>query len=276
MASGALGALEARGYPVRFVEIEGAPEVGELVVRGEGARAVIAVPSPEATWRRGEGAAVAWVRAVGEAALRLGAPRLVYVSSAAVLAPGEGGAPAEEGRVRLPGPEAPGWVRAAWAAEGELYRLMLEGLAPSVAQPTVVLEAEAHGSVGSRAWLERVRRGEAPAPAAPLDVVEAEQVGRALVSMLERGGPGRSYVLASSAPVELGQLWARARRGRGGVLHRAWAWARRRGRDDEERGAGGWEARRYSTERAESELGWRPSPSREVLERGLGGSGRSR
>lgn len=126
-------------------------------------------------------------------------PRLVYISSPATL--GVAGAPQaalDETALYVPGSVANAYFESKWAMEAELYRYVRRGFPAIIAIPGALFgPGDVKPSTGE--FLVRLARGQVPAVIGDrLAAVDVRDVADTLVNALERGRPGRRYILAGT------------------------------------------------------------------------------
>ena len=138
-------------------------------------------------------------RCVLDACLDRDLARVVFVSSPATL----GGVGHEEGPLDETSFYVPGTVRDAYfeskfTMEAEIYRYVRQGLAAVIVIPTAVFgPGDVKPSSGQ--WLVRLAQGRLPAVVGrQLNVVDARDVATSTVAALERGRPGRRYILGGT------------------------------------------------------------------------------
>jgi nucleoside-diphosphate-sugar epimerase len=152
------------------------------------------------------------VRILGEAALREGLRRMVFVSSTAALYLGGSGtvtgATAPDPRPRSRPPYARGKI----AAEAELRRLQEEGLEGVVLRPAIVLGGSSqHGGLGL--WVRDLHCLGWGTGAVPLPLVLARDCAQAIVSSLDAEGiGGRSYLVAGDLTLTAAEFVRELRR----------------------------------------------------------------
>lgn len=224
-ATGLIGAHAARalrgaGFPVRGVRRDDSPtwhlgdvdvewaqadldDAESLVAALDGCMGVVHAAgfSPrdgvdvDAARRRGVGQ----MRNLLDACLARRIPRVVYVSSPATL--GAGGEPTgalDEDDMYVPGTVGNAYFEAKWAMEAEIYRYLRRGVPVIVTIPGAVFgPGDVKPTTGE--LLVRLARGRLPAIIGDrLDVVDVRDVADSLVAALERGRPGRRYVLGGT------------------------------------------------------------------------------
>lgn len=146
--------------------------------------------------------------------------RVVYISSPATLGVGDVSKLTREDKTGMlrPDPErqaperrglnetdfyVPGTVQnayfeAKWAMEAEVYRYMLRGLAAVVLVPSAVFGPGDHKPTSGEIIL-RIARGKMPALIGDtFNMVDVRDVADSAVTAMERGRPGRRYILGGS------------------------------------------------------------------------------
>ncbi|QDG53185.1 NAD-dependent epimerase/dehydratase family protein [Persicimonas caeni] len=123
-------------------------------------------------------------------------PRIVYVSSPATLGVGEGPeAVLDEDDQYVPGTVANAYYESKWAMEAELYRYLRRGVPAVITIPGAVFgPGDIKPSTGE--FLLAVARGKLPAVVGDvLNAVDVRDAADSIVNALERGRPGRRYIL---------------------------------------------------------------------------------
>lgn len=226
-ASGRIGeevarGLSGRGYPVRSARWEGASrgdapvewveakldEDGGLAEAMEGCLGVVV--TAEGVERGGVGR----LRAVLGAARELEVPRVVYVSDASTLGLGGGwDDELDEAHYYTPGTGGGPRAAARWWLEAELYHYVGRGMPVSTVIPGMVWGPRLEESPIGRlvGWAVR---GRVPAVLrARVNVVDVRDLANTVVNALERGRPGRRYVVGGenlSLETIVGEAAARA------------------------------------------------------------------
>jgi dihydroflavonol-4-reductase len=139
---------------------------------------------------------VAQLRRVLDACLAERIPRVVYVSSPAALGVGDSSAEVlDETDLYVPGTAQNAYYESKWAMEAETYRYMRRGLGVVIATPSAVFgPGDIKPSTGE--FIVRLARGQVPAIIGDwLNAVDVRDVADGIVSALERGRPGRRYIL---------------------------------------------------------------------------------
>ncbi len=149
----------------------------------------------DAARRRG----VAQMRHLLDVCLERRIPRLVYVSSPATLGAGaDPDAERAEADLYVPGTVADAYFETKWAMEAEIYRYVRRGLPVVITIPAAVFgPGDVKPTTGE--LLVRLADGRLPAVVGDaLDAVDVRDVADSLVRALERGRPGRRYVLGGT------------------------------------------------------------------------------
>lgn len=98
----------------------------------------------------------------------------------------------------VPGTLQNAYFEAKWAMEAEVYRYMLRGLAAVIAIPGLVFGPGDRNSTTGEILL-KIARGRMPALVGEsLNMVDVRDVADSAVSALERGRPGRRYILGGT------------------------------------------------------------------------------
>ena len=222
-ATGFLGAhvaraLDRRGYPVHGTRRESSPTEhvadvdvewhrADLDVEGaidgplEACQAVIDcagyVPRKaleiDAAKRRGVGR----LRRVFEACERADIGRIVFVSSPTTLGsePGDGGGLLDESDFYVPGSVEDAYFEAKFSMEAEIYRYIDAGTPAVIAIPGAVFgPGDVKPATGE--FLVRLAAGQIPALVeGTFNAVDVRDVAEVLVAALQKGRPGRRYVI---------------------------------------------------------------------------------
>lgn len=154
--------------------------------------------------------AVKRLRALFDACRTTAVERVVFVSSAATMAHGDGdGESVSEGDYHLPaGTEMPR-IEAATAVEAEVYRYVARGLAVTIVAPTWMM-GPGDISLRSVGFVQAVAAGRFPAiPTGQLiNVVDVRDVARGVGAALRSGRAGRRYAFGGQN-LGLSQLGAK-------------------------------------------------------------------
>jgi dihydroflavonol-4-reductase len=139
---------------------------------------------------------VAQLRHLLDACLERRIPRVVYVSSPATL--GVGGSSddvLDETDLYVPGTVQNAYYESKWAMEAETYRYIRQGLGVVITIPSAVFgPGDIKPSTGE--FIVRLARAKVPALIGDwLNAVDVRDAADSIVSALERGRPGRRYIL---------------------------------------------------------------------------------
>jgi nucleoside-diphosphate-sugar epimerase len=244
------------------------------LARGCRGAVVASEPVPRVEPARMMGEAVGRTRALCRGLASAGVGRVVYRTHACAL----GGAPGEEvdeASYREVREGDDPWAAAALAAEEEIYLEWGSGLEVVFVAPTVVVGPGDAWGTQAGAWLRRVAAGkERVVLGAPVDVVDARDVARAMAAALDAGRPGRRYTVGGHATT-IGEVAAAVSARSGGAPPRVVSWAPevpRAWRGEFEGRTWGALRRapaRYDTSRARGELGHKPRPMEKTLSEAL-------
>ncbi len=129
-----------------------------------------------------------------DAALETGVRRLCHVSSTATITPDPAGGPADESRPFDEGVRHSGYAISKYGAELEVYRGIAEGLDAVMVNPCVVIGPGPRGR-SSMTMVERFRKGTRFHTNGSNAVVDARDVARAMVELVEKGASGERHLL---------------------------------------------------------------------------------
>jgi dihydroflavonol-4-reductase len=215
---------------------------------------------------------------VADAAQEVGA-RLLHVSSIDALAPGTFDRPADEDS---PGQKlACNYVVTKRAAEREVLQRVGSGLDAVIVNPGYMIGPWDWRPSSGRMLLEIAQRFAPVAPRGGISICDPRDVATGILTAIERGRPGRRYILAGEN-MPYFEAWRRfaALTGRRGPLKRmsrpvGWlvgalgdAWERCTGRESLVNSAAislGNTCHYYTSQRAADELGYRSRPADESI-----------
>ncbi|MEV0027463.1 NAD-dependent epimerase/dehydratase family protein [Nocardia sp. NPDC050793] len=141
------------------------------------------------------------VRVVAEAALEVGARRMVHASSIHAFDQYSCGGRIDEGTVRSTDPALPVYDRSKWAGEIELRKVVDKGLDAVLCNPTGVFGPVDYSTPLSRInlALREAAQGRVPAMiGGSFDLVDVRDVARGLILAGEKGRTGENYLLGGS------------------------------------------------------------------------------
>lgn len=139
---------------------------------------------------------VGQLRHLMDACLKLRIPRVVYVSSPATLGIGQSTEDVlDETNFYVPGTVKNAYYESKWAMEAELYRYIRLGFPAIITIPSAVFgPGDIKPSTGE--FVVQVANGKLPAVIGEvLNAVDVRDAADGIVSALERGRPGRRYIL---------------------------------------------------------------------------------
>lgn len=146
----------------------------------------------DAARRRGVGQ----LRNLLDACSRHRIPRIVYVSSPATLGVGAGPDDVlDENDLYVPGTVGNAYYESKWAMEAEVYRYLRRGVPAIITIPGALFgPGDIKPSTGE--FLLAVAKGRLPAVVGDaLNMVDVRDAAQSIVNALERGRPGRRYIL---------------------------------------------------------------------------------
>ncbi|MCP2279033.1 NAD-dependent epimerase/dehydratase family protein [Nocardia amikacinitolerans] len=141
------------------------------------------------------------VRVVAEAALEVGARRMVHASSIHAFNQYSCGGRIDESSVRSADPALPVYDRSKWAGEVELRKVVDKGLDAVLCNPTGVFGPVDHSTPLSRInrTLRDAAQGRVPAMiGGGFDLVDVRDVAHGLILAGEKGRTGENYLLGGS------------------------------------------------------------------------------
>ncbi|MCP2298207.1 dihydroflavonol-4-reductase [Nocardia amikacinitolerans] len=141
------------------------------------------------------------VRVVAEAALEVGARRMVHASSIHAFNQYSCGGRINESSVRSTDPALPVYDRSKWAGEVELRKVVDKGLDAVLCNPTGVFGPVDHSTPLSRInrTLRDAAQGRVPAMiGGGFDLVDVRDVAHGLILAGEKGRTGENYLLGGS------------------------------------------------------------------------------
>lgn len=192
--------IEAEGWRALRADLD---DRASLVAAMRGADAVIHAaahyPTRPRPWRDEVATARAQMTRVLDAAAEAGGVRLVYVGAAIALPKREDGLPAD-GSASYPG--EPAWknpyLQVKWAMDAMARERAAAGQDVRIGIPAMSFGTHDHGPSTGRI-ITGIARGEMPRFVdGRRNVVAADDAGRGLVQVAERGTPGTRYLLTGS------------------------------------------------------------------------------
>ncbi|MCX5043308.1 NAD-dependent epimerase/dehydratase family protein [Aldersonia sp. NBC_00410] len=136
------------------------------------------------------------VRTVAEAALTVGARKVVHCSSLHAFDQYHLGSALNESSARATGADLPVYDRSKWQGEVELLKVVDRGLDAVICNPTGIYGPIDYGLSRMNAMLRDAARGRMPVGvAAKFDMVDVRDVAAGLIAAAEKGERGENYLL---------------------------------------------------------------------------------
>jgi dihydroflavonol-4-reductase len=137
------------------------------------------------------------VRTVAEAALAVGARKVVHCSSLHAFDQYHLGSALDESSARATGADLPVYDRSKWQGEVELLKVADRGLDAVICNPTGIYGPIDYGLSRMNAMLRDAARGRVPVGIkAQFDMVDVRDVAAGLILAAEKGEQGENYLLA--------------------------------------------------------------------------------